>query len=405
MTMNAIVKGNTLFAIDLYHQLIGNAELLSETGGNLFYSPYSISTAFALAYSGAKGETNRQIAKTLHFPPTENPSMNGQALSEQEFHEEYGALIDQLHKQQQQKNGKYELSIANALWGQKDYPFIDTFIKLNERFYNAGLENVDFTDESEREVTRQKINTWTEEQTNHKIKNLIPPGFLNEITRLVLTNAVYLRSRWIYQFDERFTENEKFYVSSDKIVDTPLMCQTKDFEYAENEILQILELPYKGYDLRMLVLLPKEKNGLTDLEQRLSMGNLGEWFSQMKRMDVEVYLPKFKIEASFELNEILRQMGITDAFSYGPADFSGMDGTRLLFFSSVLHKTFIEVNEKETEAAAATAMAFGAAGIPEPNPPKPPVFRADHPFLFLIQDIKTQSILFTGRLVNPTNES
>jgi serpin B len=254
---------------------------------------------------------------------------------------------------------------------------------------------VDFVTETEK--TRQKINRWVEDKTNDKIKNLIPEGALNAMTRLVLTNAIYFKGDWASQFDKDDTEDADFFVSPEKTVTASLMYQKEEFKYAENELLQILQLPYKGDDLSMLVLLPKEKIGLADLEKELTADKLTEWQKRMYEQEIEVYLPKFKMTSQFSLSETLKKMGMSDAFDPGKADFSGMTGNKDLFISAVLHKAFVEVNEKGTEAAAATGVMMQLSmALDEP------VFRADHPFIFMIQDNKTGSILFVGRVMDPT---
>jgi serpin B len=372
-----IVKGNTDFAFDLYQQL-------KDEDGNLFFSPYSISTALAMTYAGAKNETAEQMAQTLYFSP-----------DQQAFHPVFGKLVDGLN--QQGKKGDYQLSVANALWGQKDYTFLDSFIQLNKDYYNAGLENVDFVNETEK--TRQKINQWVEDKTNDKIKDLIPAGTLDAMTRLVLTNAIYFKGDWAIQFDPNKTEEADFFVSPDKTVTAPLMFQKEDFKYGQAETLQLLELPYKGDDLSMLVLLPKAKDGLAELESELTAENLAVWQKQMRKMKVMVHLPKFKMTSQFGLAETLKAMGMPDAFDANKADFSGMTGKKDLFISDVIHKAFVEVNEEGTEAAAATGVVMATRSAV-----RYPQFRADHPFVFVIKDNNTGSILFVGRVVDPAKE-
>lgn len=387
-----IVEGNTAFALDLYAQLT-NLE------GNVFFSPYSISAAMALVYAGAKEQTALQMAKTLHFSIKTEP--NALELSEP-FHPAFGRLIEQLNLQGQK--GDYQLFIANALWGQKDYPFLNSFIKLNKDFYHAGLENVDFI--SQTEPARLKISQWIQEKTQDKIKNLIPAGALNAAVRLVLTNAVYFKGNWAQQFDPKNTKDEAFYISQEKTVQTPLMRRKGKYKYGQHVSflhamgvkVQILELPYKGNDLSMIVLLP-EKNYIRQLEEDLTAQTLTAWTSSLQTQEVDVFLPKFRMTGQFSLTETLAKMGMPDAFS-GAADFSGITGTKDLFISNVLHKAFVEVNEEGTEAAAATAVIAPTAAMPEP----PLVFRADRPFVFLIKDTKTGSILFIGRIANPIQE-
>ena len=358
-----VVSGNTDFAFDLYAQL-------KDQDGNLFFSPYSISTAMAMTYAGANGETAEQIAQTLHFLPNQST-----------FRDTFGKIIKQLNEQGQK--GDYQLSIANALWAQKDYPFITFFIDINRLYYHAGLENVDFVNETEK--TRQQINQWVEDKTNEKIKNLIPQGALDAMTRLVLTNAIYFKGDWAIQFDNDNTEDEDFFVSPDKTVTAPLMYQKEVLKYAQTDTLQLLEMAYKGNDLSMVVLLPKEKDGLAGLEKELNAENLAAWQKKMYKKEVLVYLPKFKMTSQFGLTDTLKKMGMPDAFDISKADFSGMTGNKDLFISAILHKAFVEVNEKGTEAAAATGVMMAASAVIEV-----PVFRADHPFVFIIKDNTTE---------------
>ena len=383
-----IVKGNTKFAFDLYAQL-------KTEEGNLFFSPYSISTALAMTYAGAKNETAEQMAKTLGFWHCPNFPSEPLTMPEIPFHPAYGRLINRLNTLGQK--GNYQLSIANALWGQNDYSFLNSFVELNKTHYHAGLENVDFVKETEK--TRQKINQWVEDKTNKKIKNLIPQGALDAMTRLVLTNAIYFKGDWALQFDTAETKDEDFYISADKTVNTPLMHQKEKFTYGQTETLQMLKFVYKGDDLSMLVLLAKEKDGLAGLEKQLTAKNLIQWQKRMYKREVRVFLPKFKMTSQFGLSDTLAKMGIPDAFGKA-ADFSGMTGGKDLFISNVIHKAFVEVNEEGTEAAAATGVTMSLTSMPAP----PPVFRADHPFVFIIQDNNTNSILFIGRVVDPTKE-
>lgn len=381
-----IINGNTAFALDLYAQLKAEE-------GNLFFSPYSISTALAMTYAGAKGETEKQIAKTLHFPVV--PYFDSDP-----FQRGYCNLIKQLNAQGQK--GDYQLLIANALWAQKDYPFrnipegFESFLGWVESCYKARVENVDFVNETEQ--ARQKINGWVEDKTNEKIKNLIPKGALNALTRLVLTNAIYFKGDWAEQFDKDDTREQDFYVSPDKTIKTPLMFQKSEFKYGQADTLQMLELPYKGDDLSMLVLLPKAKDGLAELEKQLTADNLTAWQTKMRKREVEVSLPKFKMTSQFGLAGTLKAMGMPDAFDVNKADFSGMTGNKDLFISDVIHKAFVEVNEEGTEAAVAISAVMETLSMPAP----PPVFRADHPFVFLIKDNNTGSILFIGRVADPT---
>ncbi|GAG82956.1 unnamed protein product, partial [marine sediment metagenome] len=293
------------------------------------------------------------------------------------------------------EKGNYELSVANALWSQKGYGFLAEFLELIEAKYGGKLNEVDFITATE--AARQTINAWVEKETKDKIKNLIQRGVLNKWTRLVLTNAIYFKGNWARQFKEENTREAAFTLLSGEKVDTPMMNQTAEFNYMEAEDFQGLELPYVDDELSMIILLPKEIDGLRGFEETLTTENFSQWLARFRKRKVIVSVPKFKMTCQFSLADVLRQMGMKDAFS-GAADFSGMNGKRDLFISAVIHKAYVDVNEEGTEAAAATAVVVGITAV---RPEKIPVFRADHPFLFLIRDNDSGSILFIGRMMNP----
>ena len=373
--IKAAVAGNTDFAIDLYGRLKGNAPK-----GNLFFSPYSISNALALAYGGSRGETQKQIATAMHF-----------TLPNERLYPAFGALQKQLI--QEDKSRGYRLLVANALWGQKGEPFLKEFLDLTKCYYGAGLNQLDFANETEQ--SRRTINNWVEEKTNNKIKDLIPPGGVDKQTALVITNAIYFKGEWKTKFSWWKTRRKDFYISSKETVRIPLMHLKEDFKYYEDEKLQALELPYKGDEISMLVILPGETEGIREVEKTLTAESLNVLLSKMWTTEVDVYLPKFKLVWGTSLKNALIALGMPDAFG-GEADFSGINGIGDLFISNVFHKAFIEVNEKGTEAAAATGVILAkSAHIAH-------VFRADHPFIFIIKDNRSKSILFMGRVMNPT---
>ena len=373
---DTIVDGNTAFALDLYAQLAAGSE------GNLFLSPYSISTALAMTYAGARGETEAQMAETLHF-----------ALPQESLHEAFKKLLES------QKSGgeeSYELAVANALWGQKGYGFLDEFLELTRSHYGAGLKEVDFAADSE--SARRTINAWVERETRNKIQDLIPPNSLSPLTSLVLTNAIYFKGKWEVPFEKNRTKEESFFTIGGKTIETPLMHQVDSYGYFEQDAFQALELPYIGDALSMVIFLPREKEGLADFEKTMTLENLKDWTARLSRRRVIVALPKFEMTSQFSLKETLQNMGMKDAFG-GDADFSGMTAQNDLNIDKVLHKAFVEVNEEGTEAAAATGVIMTRTSLS--HQPRPPLFRADHPFLFLIRDKRSGSILFLGRLVNP----
>jgi serpin B len=285
--------------------------------------------------------------------------------------------------------------VANRLWGQKGFSIRPEFLALTRQQYGAEMLLVDF---AQAEAASREINRWVEQQTNDKIKDLIPPGSLDALTRLVLTNAVYFKGDWVQPFDKRNTREEDFTVSAEKKVKLPLMHQQTKMGYAEEETFQVLELPYAGQELSMVVLLPKKVDGLPELEKAITVDTLAALIPKLHVREVITYLPKFKLETSFGLNATLLAMGMKRAFSR-EADFSGISSADTLYISAVLHKAYVDVNEEGTEAAAATGVVMRAMAARRPQPL--PVFRADHPFLFLIRDTKAGSILFMGRLTNP----
>jgi serpin B len=318
-----------------------------------------------MVYGGARGATKKQMATALHF-----------TLPDRDLYCAFGALQKQLI--QKDKSRGYQLLLANALWLQKGEPFLKEFLDLAQSYFEAGLNQLDFVNETEQ--SRQIINSWVEEQTSSKIKNLIPQGGVVEETVLVLTNAVYFKGQWQKKFSWWKTRTADFSVSAEKKVSVPLMHLKDDFKYYEDEKLQALELPYKGTEISMLVLLPKKIEDLGVVEDSLTTETLETLVSKIVTREVDVYLPRFKIVwGTVALNNVLSALGMPDAFDCAKADFSGINGIGDLWISDVFHKAFIEVNEKGTEAAAATGV-----GIVLSIHFEPPVFRADHPFIFII---------------------
>jgi serpin B len=382
--MKTVVGGNSEFAFDLYAK-IKDDPAIKKAGGNLFFSPYSISTALAMTWAGASGRTAKQMAEVLHF-----------TLPQAQLHKAFGALEKKLNEAGEK--GGYELNVANALWGQSGYNFLDEFLELTEKSYGARLKEVDFMTQTEK--ARQIINAWVEEKTREKIKDLIRPGVLDDLTRLVLTNAIYFKGDWVSQFDKKKTRDEPFKLAKDKEIAVSMMCIKERFKYRADDNLQILELPYKGEELSMIILLPNQIDGLADMEKSLTIDKLNEWTQGLRKQEVVVYLPKFKMTTDFELAEYLKKTGMQDAFSLPPADFSGITGVKDLYISNVIHKAFVAVDEEGTEAAAATAVTMKLTSVPAP----PKVFRADHPFIFIIRDNHSESILFMGRVMNPEDK-
>jgi len=383
--METVVGGNSEFAFDLYAR-IKDYPAVIKAGGNLFFSPYSISTALAMTWAGAGGGTEKQMAEVLHF-----------ALPQAQLHKAFGSLEKQLNEAGE--DDRYELSVANALWGQSGYNLLKEFLKLTEQSYGAGLREVDFVTQTEK--SRQIINAWVEEKTNNRIKDLIKPTELNALTRLVLTNAIYFKGDWANQFDKKRTRDETFKPARDKEVMVPMMYIKERFKYWADDKLQVLELPYKGKELSMIILLPVQIDGLADVEKSLTTEKLDEWTRDLREQEVVLYLPKFKMITRFDLSEYLFKMGMPDAFRLPPADFSGITGQKDFYISKVIHKAFVAVDEEGTEAAAATAIVTKMIS----PPPRPVVvFRADHPFIFIIKDNRSGSMLFMGRVMNPEKQ-
>lgn len=368
----AVSRANAAFALDLYGQLRGNE-------GNLFFSPHSISSALALTYAGAAGDTRSQMEKALHFPETD------------EVHAGFARLRKDLVKTARKEG--MELKIANSLWPCKGDKFLKEYLSLVRKAYGSRITQVDFSDS---ETARNRINAWVEDKTENRIKEIVNPGALDAMTRLVLVNAIYFKADWTRKFDEAFTQPAAFFNGEDEPPEVQLMKQEGIFRYAYVEDLQVLELPYANGAFSMLVLLPDKLDGLTKLEESLSMDNFKQWLSKLEETEVEVFLPRFELTYPFRLDGALKTLGMTDAFSE-TADFSGMNGGHDLYLGAVLHKAFVAVNESGTEAAAATLAVMVTKGLSFPAA----TFRADHPFLFLIRENSSESILFMGRLVKP----
>jgi len=371
-----VVEGNTQFALDLY------AKLRSKSG-NVFYSPYSISAALGMTSAGAAGETLAEMTKVLHLP-------GDQAAA----HAGFDALRQQLLAGA--ARGDYQLNIANALWGQQGFPFRPDFLALTQKHYGAGLREVDFHSP---EAARQTINHWVEQQTKDKIKDLFQPGTIDNTTRLVLANAIYFKGTWASQFQPNATNDAPFKANgSSKPV--PTMHQKAKFGYAEGEDWQALELRYAKSTLAMDVILPRAVDGLDKIEGKLTTTWLGDALKSLKSEEVIVSLPRFKATIAFNLTNTLAEMGMAKAFS-PQADFSRMSSGERLMISVVVHKAFVDVNEQGTEAAAATGVGIKLAAAPIRQEPK--VFNADHPFLVVIRDTATGSVLFFGRVANPAS--
>jgi serpin B len=379
----AVADANNRFAFDLYTRLV------KDESGNIFISPYSISSALAIACEGAKGETAEEIRSVFYFSEDDAARREG-----------FSSLNAGINR----GDPGYSLRTANALWAERTYPFLPEYTKTAEDYYGAKVTSLDFINHPEE--SRVAINTWVEEKTEDRIRDLIPAGVIDPLTRLVITNAIYFKGDWMKQFDKNRTTDAEFRTAPGTIVMVPMMERTDEnalYLYAENSNLQMLSMPYgntTGKRLSMVVLLPKEDN-LTTMEASLNADALSALHQSARSQQVKVYFPKFTLKTRYEkLGNTLAAMGMPTAFS-GNADFSGMDGTKDLFISDVIHQAFVDVNEEGTEAAAATAVVMRLAAAPG-GAEVVPVFRADHPFIFFIQDDETGAILFMGRIMNPT---
>ena len=372
-----LIEGNSAFAFDLY-------SLLFDEKANLFYSPYSISLALAMTYAGARGQTAQQMAEALHF-----------FLAEEELHTAFNALEAALASRgaQLDPQQRFRLRIANALWGQDGYAFLAAFLDKLAENYGAGLRVLDFVGAPE--ASRQIINEWVEQQTEDKIKDLLPAGSISTDTRLVLSNAIYFNAAWLYPFEEEATQEGPFHLLDGGQVMVPLMTQSERLGYAAGEGYQAIELPYLGGELSMVMLVPNEGT-FRDWATSLDAEQWAKVVADLHYTRVQLTMPKFTFESGFRLKQALTRLGMTEAFG-GAADFSGMTGDRDLFISDVYHKAFVAVDEEGTEAAAATAVVMELTAAPA----QPIEVRVDRPFLFLIRDIETGSILFLGHVVNP----
>ncbi|XP_060706207.1 leukocyte elastase inhibitor-like isoform X2 [Hemiscyllium ocellatum] len=378
--MDLLSTSNVKFALDLFKQLDRN-----DKNGNIFVSPLSISAALAMVYLGAKGNTATQMAKVLAFDKVHD------------LHSEFQKLQAVINKPSE----NYMLKLANRLYGDKSYNFLSNFLASTLKYYEAELAAVDFAKAPEE--VREQINSWTETQTEGKIRNLLSEGTVDSLTKLVLVNAIYFKGNWERKFEEKNTQEGQFRISQNETKPVQMMWQKAKFNmaYIQEFKIKILELPYVQNELSMIILLPDIDDNFTELEKlqsQLTFDNLMDWTNpeNMNNMEVKVMLPKFKLEEEYDLKATLTEMGMLDAFSDSHANFSGMTEKNDLVLSKVVHKAFLEVNEEGTEAAAATAavLLLRCAAITFE-------FVADHPFLFFIRHNKTRSILFFGRLSSP----
>ena len=383
-----LVDGNSAFAFDLYHALRETSD------GNLFYSPYSISLALAMTYGGARGETERQMADTLHY-----------LLPQDRLHTSFNTLDLNLASMSDGPQGEgdgFTLNITNAVWGQHDYEFLPPFLDVLAENYGVGVRPADFVGSPEE--SRVRINDWVSEQTEDRIKDLIPEDAIDQSTRMVLSNAIYFNARWFYTFAKDLTSVRPFHLLDGGEVEAPMMMTARAewFGYSVGEGYQAVELPYRGRDMSMTILLP-DAGTFREFEESMDADLVAGILGDIERENVELTMPKFEFESEFSLRDTLKAMGMLDAFDDKIADFSGMDGRSCLagdgpclLIDNVFHKAFVSVDEEGTEAAAATGVvARLLSGRPEPKK-----VMVDRPFIFLIRDRTTDAILFVGRVEN-----
>lgn len=372
------------FALDLYAQLRAHK-------GNVFASPLSVSAALGMTAAGAKGQTLAQMTTALRLPQTADSP---------EQHRRFAELVQLLYAPQRRVR-PFELRVANAIYAQTGYPWRDEYKVVVQSVFQAQLTDVNFAGEAEK--VRQEINKWAAEQTADKIQNLFGEGTIDHLTRLVLVNAVYYKGQWEKPFAKAATKDAPFTLADGTKVDAPLMSQKARVKMAETADVQLLELPYAGQQTSMLVFLPTAADGLPKFEQKLTADAAAKLLSDLKPAgEVQVYLPRFKVSTEYALNDTLKAMGVTDAFDDKKADFGGMVTSKPegpLSITKVVHKAYCEVNEEGTEAAAATGVVIATESASVGVVKKLDV---DRPFTFFIRDHKTGSVLFLGRINDPT---
>jgi serpin B len=378
--LQGLTSSNTAFALNLYQQL-------RAVKGNLFFSPYSISQALAMTQTGARGATAEQMAKTLQFSlPPERVGAAFNLLAQD--------LASLAKVPDDPKAVGFRLNIVNALWGQKGYPFEAAFLDSLAENYGAGMRLLDFIQAPD--PSRQAINAWVSSQTDKKIQDLVPPGAIDANTRLVLTNAIYFKAGWMYEFDKNRTRPADFTLVDGSKIQVPMMAQSEGLDYAAGPDYQAVALPYIGGQMQMILLVPAEGQ-FSSFEQSLDAARLEEILQGLSFAQVNLSMPRFRYDSSFSLNDSLKRMGMPDAFDPDKADFSGMTGKRELYISDVVHKAYVSVDEQGTEAAAATAVMMGVTSMPAQSVD----LKIDHPFLLLIRAEQTGAVLFVGRVVNP----
>ena len=377
---HVLTDENNALALDLYQSL-------RSKNGNLVYSPYSISLALAMTYAGARGETESQMAQTMHFLP------------QNKLHSALNALDLDLAKRGKvasKDETPMQLNIANAVWAEQTFPFLPSYLDLLAQNYGAGVQLADFINQYE--SARKEINNWVSDETNDKIQDLLPEGVLKPSTRMVLVNAIYFKADWLTPFDPNNTYDAPFHLLEGPDVQVKMMSESlSGLPYIQGEGYQAVELPYQGGNAAMDIILPDEGR-FEEFESSLEVQKLNEILGSMQPSGgLNLQLPKFSFTADFGLRDQLTTMGMPDAFDPDRADFSGMTGKKDLYIDNVLHKAFVAVDEKGTEAAAATAVIMDLASAMLPDL----TLTIDRPFIFIIRDLPSGQILFMGRVLNP----
>ena len=382
--MRTLVEGNTAFAFDLY-QAVRREE------GNLFYSPHSLSLALGMLYAGARGPTASQMAGALQF-----------RLPQSALHPAFNALDLELKSRAETPAEGDDtpkgprLNIVNALWGRAGYPFLQEYLDVVGENYDAGLRGMDFAEDPE--GARRIINDWASEQTENTIRDLLPEGSIHPDIALVLTNAIHFQADWLRPFPEWGTEERPFRLRDGSLVDAPTMSGQAVIGYADRDGYQAVELPYRGESASMVVFLPDEGR-FEQFEGRLDAELVAGAIESIELRSVQLYMPKFEFDSTFDMKGVLSGMGMPDAFSASDADLSGVNGLACptvgcLVVETAVHKAFISVDEEGTTASAATGITVGPTSLP-------PDFRIDRPFIFLIRDVPTGAVLFVGRVLDP----
>ena len=378
--LTALVNGNNTFAIHLY-------ESLRSQSGNLVFSPYSISLALAMTYGGARNQTESQMAQTMQFN-----------LPQAQLHPAFNSLdLELMNEGKAQGNNiqPMQLNIANAVWAEQTYAFQQAYLDLIAQDYGAGIQLADFV--KNYEAARKNINDWVSQQTKNKINDLLTPGSVDSLTRMVLVNAIYFKADWNVPFDANNTIDSNFTLLDGTQSNVKMMNNGElNLPYIQGDGYRAVELPYQGNTAAMDIILPDAGN-FQNFETALDAGKLNNIFTSMQSTPIALGLPKFTFTTDFSLHDQLQALGMTDAFDPNKADFSGMTGNHDLYIGNVIHKAFVAVDEKGTEAAAATAVIMEAMSAPMQKVR----LVVDHPFIFIIRDLKSGQILFIGRVLNP----